>query len=40
MQQVVAITDSFNQEKGDKLMKELSLLSSIFEQKGGQLYED
>ena len=40
MQQLVSMTDTYDEKKGDEMMKQLTLLSNLYEQKGGSLYED
>ena len=40
LQQLTALTDVIDQNQGEKKYKELTLLSSIYEQRGGSLYEE
>ena len=40
LQQLAALTDTIDQATADKQMNELSLLTSIYEQRGGKLYEE
>jgi len=40
LQQLTALTDVIDQNLGEKKYKELTLLSSIYEQRGGSLYEE
>lgn len=39
MQQIASITDVINPKQAEEQIRELSILSSIYEQKGGSLYE-
>ena len=40
LQQMVALTDTIDKELGDKFYKQLAVLSNLYEQKGGNLYEE
>ena len=40
LQQLTALTDSFDEKRADQQYKELGVLSNLYEEKGGSLYED
>ena len=40
LQQLATLTDSIDQKHADQQIRELNMLSSLYEQKGGNLYED
>jgi hypothetical protein len=40
MQQLVALTDKVNSQQAEKQMQQMTVLTSLYEQKGGQLYEE
>ena len=40
MQQLVALTDKVDSQQAEKFMQQMTVLSGIYEQKGGQLYEE
>jgi hypothetical protein len=40
LEQLASLTETIDQQTYDKQLKELTLLGNIFEQRGGQLYEE
>ncbi len=40
LQQLVSLVDTFDQKTADNLMQQLAVLSNIFEQKGGKVWEE
>ena len=40
LQQIVGLTDSFDQKLADKQMQQLAVLNSLYEQRGGSMYEE
>ena len=40
MQQIVGLTDTFDQKLADKQMQQLAVLNSLYEQRGGSMYEE
>jgi len=40
MQQIVGLTDTFDQKLADKQMQQLAVLNNLYEQRGGSMYEE